>query len=125
MIRRVRYCIWISWRKILHRPVLSILIALVTIYFVAAVVVMACEQSGFSSAALKVFPAFFGELGEVESPYVAVKISIIIGILVSISFIAIVTAKITSSLIEFVRRGGTMVKRVNLSGHTVICGWNF
>jgi voltage-gated potassium channel len=125
MISRFRYLIWITWRRILHRPVLSILIALVIIFLGAALIVMAYEKNGFGPAALKVFPAFFGELGEVQSPYLAVQISIIIGILVSISFIAIITAKITSMLIEFVRRGGTMAKKVNFSDHTIVCGWNF
>lgn len=125
MISRCRYLIWITWRRILHRPVLSILIALLIIFLGAALIVMVNEKSGFGTAALKVFPAFFGEIGEVQSPFLAVQISIIVGILVSISFIAIITAKITSMLIEFVRRGGTMVKKVNFSGHTIVCGWNF
>ncbi len=125
MISRCRYLIWITWRRILHRPVLSILIALVIIFLGAALTVMIYERSGFGTAALKVFPAFFGEIGQVESPFLAIQISIIVGILVSISFVAIITAKITSMLIEFVRRGGTMVKKVNFSGHTIVCGWNF
>ncbi len=125
MVSKFRYLIWITWRRILHRPVLSILITLVIIFLGAALVVMVYEKTGFGPAALKVFPAFFGELGEVESPYIAVNISIITGILVSITFIAIITAKITSALVEFVRRGGTMAKKVNFSGHTIVCGWNF
>jgi len=108
-----------------HRPVLSILLILVVVYFGATLVIMACENVGFGSATMKIFPAFFGEVGIIESPFVAVQISIIIGILASVTVLAIITAKITSVFIEFIRRGGSIVKRVNFSGHTVICGWNF
>ncbi len=109
----------------MHRPVLSILIILILIYLSATFVVMAYEDVGFGSAALKIFPAFFGEVGEVTTPIIAVQISIVVGIIVSITFMAVITARITSALIEFIRRGGSMAKKVNFSGHTIICGWNF
>jgi voltage-gated potassium channel len=125
MISRCRYLIWLIWKKIVHRPVLSILLILIFIYLGATFVVMAYEDIGFGSAAMKIFPAFFGEVGEVATPYIAVQISIIIGIIVSVTFLAVITAKITSALIEFIRRGGSMAKKVNFSGHTIICGWNF
>jgi voltage-gated potassium channel len=125
MISRLRYLIWLIWKKAVHRPVLSILLALIFIYLGATFVVMAYEDAGFGSAAMKIFPAFFGEVGEVETPFIAVQISIIIGIIVSVTFLAVITAKITSALIEFIRRGGSMAKKVNFSGHTLICGWNF
>lgn len=125
MIPRCQYLIWLAWRKIIHRPVLSILLILVSIYLVAIFIVMKYEEVAFSAAALKIFPAFFGEIGQVETPFVAVQISMVIGILVSVTFLAIITAKITSVLIEFIRRGGSMAKRANFSGHTIICGWNF
>jgi voltage-gated potassium channel len=98
---------------------------LVILYVAAAVVVVLFEQVGFGNALMEIFPAFFGELGVVESPFVAVQISIIVGILASVTFIAIITAKITSVLVEFIRRGGSVTKKVNFSGHTIICGWNF
>jgi len=125
MIARCRYRIWLAWRRIVHRPVLSILLMLVSLYLGAALVVVAYEKVGFGGALMEIFPAFFGELGVVESPFVAVQISIIVGILASVTFIAILTAKITSVLVEFIRRGGSMAKKVNFSGHTIICGWNF
>ncbi|HEX78934.1 MAG TPA: hypothetical protein G4O19_02135 [Dehalococcoidia bacterium] len=74
---------------------------------------------------MKIFPAFFGEIGEVETPILAVQVSIVIGIIVSVTFLAVITARITSALIEFLRRGGSMAKKVNFSNHTIICGWNF
>jgi len=125
MISRCRYLIWLAWRKVVHRPVLSILLILMVIFIGATFVVMAYEEVGFSTAAMRIFPAFFGEVGEVETPFMAVQISMIIGILVSVTFLAIITARITSVLIEFIRRGGSMAKKVNFSGHTIICGWNF
>ena len=109
----------------MHRPILSILIILIVIYFGATLVIMAVGKVGFGNAMMETFPAFLGELGIIESPFLAVQISMVVGMLVSISFLAVVTAKITSLLIEFVKRGGSMAKKVNFSGHTVICGWNF
>ncbi len=125
MIARCRYRIWLAWRRIVHRPVLSILFMLVFLYLGAALIIVACEKVGFGSALMEIFPAFFGELGVVESPFVAVQLSIIVGILASVTFIAILTAKITSVLVELIRRGGSMAKKVNFSGHIIICGWNF
>ena len=109
----------------MRRPILSILIILVVIYLGTTLVIIVFEKVGFGDAMLKIFPAFLGELGIIESPFLAVQISIVVGMLVSITFLAVVTAKITSLLIEFVRRGGSMAKKVNFSGHTVICSWNF
>ena len=125
MISRCRYRMWLAWRKIVHRPVLSILLILLFFYLGATAVIMVYEGVGFGTATIKIFPAFFGELGVVESPFLAVQISIILGILVSVTFIAIITAKITSLLVEYIRRGGSMAKKANFSGHTIICGWNF
>ena len=107
------------------RPILSILILLLIIYFGSALIIMAYEGIGFASANMEILPAFFGELGIIESPYVAVQISIIVGMIASVTVIVIITAKITSVFVEFVSRGGIMAKKVNLSGHTLICGWNF
>ena len=125
MISRWQYRIWLTWRRLIHRPVLSILIILVIIYISAALVIMTVEKIGFGSAMVEIFPAFLGELGIIESPFLAIQISIVVGMLVSISFLAVVTAKITSLLIEFVKRGGSMAKKVNFSDHTIICSWNF
>lgn len=109
----------------MHRPVLSILLLLISVYLGATIVIMVSEEVGFGPATWKIFPAFLGELGIIESPFLAVQISIVVAMLASITFLAIVTAKITSMLIEFMRRGGSMAKKVNFSGHTIICGWNF
>ena len=125
MISRCRYLSWLVWRKVTHRPVLSILLILVFIYVAATLIIMAHEKAGLASATMRILPAFFGELGIIESPFAAVRASIIIGMIASVTFIAIVTAKITSVLVESIRRGGSMVKRVHFSGHTIICGWNF
>jgi voltage-gated potassium channel len=116
---------WLTWRKIMLRPILSILILLLIIYLGSALVIMAYEGIDFASANMEILPAFFGELGIIESPYVAVQISIIIGMIASVTVIVIITAKITSVFVEFMSRGGVMAKKVNLSGHTLICGWNF
>jgi len=125
MLSRCRYLLWITWRRTVNRPVLSILLLLVLVYVGAAVVIMVFEDIGFGEATLEIFPTFLGELGIIESPYLAVQICNVIGMLVSITFLAIITAKITSMLVEYIRRGGSMAKKVRFSGHTIICGWNF
>ncbi len=107
------------------RPILSILLLLLAIYLISALVIMIFEGISFGSANLEILPAFFGEVGIIESPYIAVQISVVIGMIASVTVIVIITAKITSVFVEFVRRGGIMAKKVNLSGHTIICGWNF
>jgi len=107
------------------RPILSILILLLIIYFASVLVVMAYEGIDFASANIEILPVFFGELGIIASPHAAVQISIIVGMIASVTVVVIITAKITSVFVEFVRRGGVMAKKVNLSGHTIICGWNF
>ena len=125
MISRCRYLIWLTWRRVVHRPVLSILLLAIFIFVSATVAVMVFEEVGFGNAFRKIFPAFLGELGIIESPFLAVQISIVVAMLASITFLAIITAKITSMLVEFMRRGGSMAKKVDFSGHTIICGWNF
>ena len=116
---------WLAWKKVVYRPVLSILLLLAFGYFVAVFTVMSYEDVGFGDATALILPAFLGELGIMESPFVAVRISIMAGLIASITFLAILTAKITSLLMEFLRRGGSMKKKVNFSRHIVICGWNF
>jgi len=116
---------WRGWKKVVYRPVLSALLLLVFGYFGAVFIVMAHEEIGFGDAALLILPAFFGEIGVMESPFLAVRISIVAGLVASITFLAIITAKITSLLIEFIMRGGSMKKNVKFSGHIIICGWNY
>ena len=125
MVRECRYLMWRAWKKVVYRPVLSILLLLVFGYFGAVFIVMAYEKVGLGDATALILPAFFGELGVMESPFLAVRISIMAGLVASITFLAIITAKITSLLMEFIRRGGSMKKKVKFSGHIIICGWNF
>ena len=122
---RYRYFFWLTWRRIVNRPILSLLLMLLVIYFGATLVIMAYEKVSFITATMEIFPAFFGEVGMIESPFLAVQISIMVGILASVTLLVIVIAKISSVFVEFVRRGGSMTKRVNFSGHIIICGWNF
>jgi len=124
-MRRCRYLMWLAWRKLANRPVLSVLLLLACVYFCAVFIVMAYEKVGFDDATALILPAFFGELGVMESSFIAVRISLVVGLLASLTFLAIITAKITSWLLEFLRRGGIMKKKVKSSGHIVVCGWNF
>jgi voltage-gated potassium channel len=125
MVSRCRYLMWRTRRRIVCRPVLSILLMLLILYLIAGLVVAIYEEESLANGLLRIFPAFFGEVGFVESPYVAVQVFVLIGLLVSITFLAVVTGKITSVLVESLRRGGSMARKVNFSGHTIICGWNY
>ena len=86
---------------------------------------MICEQVGFGRATSMVMPAILGELGTIESRSLITQVSILAALLVSIVGLAVITAKITSIFVEFCKRGGSIVEKVNLSNHIVICGWNF
>jgi len=121
---RCIYPVWRGWRKLRQRPVLTILLVLIIVYFIAAIVVMVSEKVGFAGAALRVFPSFFGEVGEMPASW-AVQISIVVGILISFILLAVLIGRVTSGFIEFLIRGGSMDKKVNFTGHTIICGWNF
>lgn len=125
ILSKCRYLLWLAWKKIVSRPVLSVLLLLAFIYLCAVFTVMVYEDVGFGDATALILPAFFGELGVMESRFTAVRISLIVGLIASLTFLAIITAKITSSLMEFIRRGGSMKKKVKFSGHIIICGWNF
>ena len=125
MVSKCRYLIWRAWKKVVYRPVLSILLLLAFGYFVAVFTVMSYEDIGFGDATALILPAFFGELGIMESRFLAVRISIMAGLIASITFLAILTAKITSLLMEFFMRGGSVKKKVKFSRHIIICGWNF
>jgi voltage-gated potassium channel len=125
MISRCRYMLWLTWRRIILRPVLSVLLLLITILIIASVIIMVNEHVGYGEAILKVFPSFLGEVGEIGDPNLLARISIVVGLLVSISFVVVITGKVSSALVELVRRGGSMANKVNFSNHTIICGWNF
>jgi len=121
---RCTYLVWRGWRKIRQRPVLSMLLLLVIVYFIVTIAVMVCEKVGFAEAALRIFPGFFGEVGEMPSSW-AVQISIVVGVLTSIIFLVIIIGRVNSGFLEFLQRGGSMDKKTNFAGHTIICGWNF
>jgi voltage-gated potassium channel len=112
-------------RQIMRRPLILLLCLLVFVYASAVFLIMVCEEVSFGRATSMVMPAILGELGTVESRSFITQISILAALLVSIAGLAIVTAKITSSFVEFCRRGGSIVEKVDLSNHIVICGWNF
>ena len=124
MVRKCRYFMWLVWKNVVYNPMLSVLVLLALIYFGAVFIVMANEEIGFGDATELILPAFFGELGPMGSASLAVRICIVVGLIASIGFLAILTAKITSLLMGFVAKGGIMKEKVNFSGHIVICGWN-
>ena len=109
----------------MKRPLTVILLILLVIYLFCMLVVIIFEGEDFVHASLMVIPAFLGELGIVESNSLITPFSIITALVVSIGFLSIFTAKITSFFIEFCRVGGSVMKNVNFSDHIIICSWNF
>ncbi len=111
-------------KQVMRKPITAVLFLLCAVYLLATIVIAVTEEIDFGQATTMILPAFLGELGIVDSPYAPTQISCLAALVVSVAFLAIVTAKITSSFIEFIRRGGSIVKKVKLSGHVIICGWN-
>jgi len=111
-------------KQFVNRPLVSLISVLIGIYFCAVLTIMVCENAGFTQASSMVMPAFLGELGTVESRSLPTQISIIVALIVSIVFLAVITGKITSVFVEFCRTGGCIVKMVDFSNHIIICGWN-
>lgn len=112
-------------RKVINHPILSILVLLLIAYISTTSVVMIYEEVGFSRATSLALPAFLGELGIVESRSTIVEIAVMGSLIISVAFLAVLTAYITSVFVEFCARGGSIVKKVNFSDHIIICGWNF
>jgi len=111
--------------RIRSRPVVSLLCLLGVVYSSATCLIVVCGKESLGGALAKIIPAFLGELGRVDDGSLIAQISILVVLLVSVITLAVVTAKITSLFVEFCRRGGSIVKKVDLSNHIVICGWNF
>ena len=111
--------------RIRSRPVVSLLCLLGLVYSSATCLIVVCDKESLGGALAKIIPAFLGELGRVDDGSLIAQISILVVLLVSVITLAVVTAKITSVFVEFCRRGGSIVKKVDLSNHIVICGWNF
>ena len=111
--------------QIRNRPLISLLCLLVLVYSSATSLIVICDKESLGGALTKIIPAFLGELGTVEDGSLIAQVSILVVLLVSVMSLAVVTAKIASMFVEFCRRGGSIVKRVDLSNHIVICGWNF
>ncbi|MEN6427950.1 MAG: NAD-binding protein [Phycisphaerales bacterium] len=98
---------------------------LLIVFFAGTSIVMVCEDVRFAEATSTMIPAFLGELGRVEGHSIITQISILVALLSSVAFLAVITGRITSRFVELCRAGGSIVKQVNYSDHIVICGWNF
>jgi len=107
------------------RPFGSIFAVLAVIFLLAAVTAKVCEQTTFTHAINIVFPAFLGELGEIQCNYRATQVCVLIALIVSVASLAIITAKITTLYMNFCNKGGCIVNKVHASGHVLIAGWNY
>lgn len=112
-------------RAVLCRPLTAAGVILLTVFLAGTFIVMICEEVPFTDATSMMIPAFLGELGRVESRSIVTQVSILVALLSSVAFLAVITGRVTSRFVELCRAGGTIVKQVNDSDHIVICGWNF
>ena len=115
-----------SLRKaVLCRPMMAAATILLVVFISGTLIVMISEQVSFGEATSMMVPAFLGELGKVESRSIVTQVSILVALLSSIAFLAVITGRVTSRFVEVCRAGGSIVKQVSCSDHIVICGWNF
>lgn len=112
-------------KQVIRRPFIALFFILIFVYLCSALLIMVFERLSFGGATNMIMPAFLGELGVVESPNIVTQTSILAALVASVAFLAVITAKVTSMFVEFCSRGGSIVKKVNLSEHIIICGWNF
>jgi voltage-gated potassium channel len=112
-------------KQFVRRPLISVLSLFLIIYVGITILITVLEGLSFAEASVMLLPAFLGELGVLEVKCFLTKIGMLASLLVSLLFVAVVTAKITTVFVEFVARGGSIVKKVNFSKHIIICGWNF
>jgi voltage-gated potassium channel len=108
-----------------HRPITVILITVAIFYLWASVAVMMTENIPFGQASALVMPAFLGELGGVEGWSFVTKVSVLVALIGSVASMAVITGRVTTSLVEFCRTGGTIVKQAVATNHILICGWSF
>ena len=122
---RLRRCYRRSIHFIIGRPVIFSLGLLVLAYAGTLLLIAHYDDISFGEAAIKGMPAFLGELGTPEASSVIVQIAILGSLVISITFLTIVTAKITTIFVEFCMKGGRVVHSVQAAKHIIICGWNF
>ena len=108
-----------------NRPVPVLIVFLIMGYLGTTTVIMVCEGKNLQDALIRGLPSFLGELGEPDSPSVVVQVAVLGSLFISIVFLAVITATITTAFVKLAMRGGRIVKSVNLSDHIIICGWNF
>jgi len=121
-LRRVR--LWLR-SEMIRRPMAAFVMGLALAYLCATSVIMTCEGVNLYEAAMMTMPAFLGELGIVGEYSFATQFAILVSLVISVAFLAILTAKITTVFVEFCKRGGSVVTRTRYSNHIIICGWNF
>ncbi len=124
MRARLRRYLRLLHRLFVYRPIAVLLVGLAIFYVGATAAIMVKEGLSLGDAASLIMPAFFGELGQVECESVVTRISVLVALVSSVAFLAVVTAGVTSRFIEFCGSGGSIVNRAVASGHIVICGWS-
>lgn len=125
ILRKLRKFWQHMYMVLADRPV-PILIALLGMgYLSTTCIIMVCEGKSLPDALIRGLPSFLGELGEPGSPSVLVQVAVLGSLFISIIFLAVITATLTTAFVKLAMRGGRIVKSVKASDHIVICGWNF
>lgn len=118
MFRRIR-------RRINNHPLLAGLGVMIIIYLIMTFIIMHFENISFRDAVMMSMPAFLGELGIVDSKSPISQAAMLLSLLLNITIIALITAKITSEFIDLLKKGGRIVTKVRTENHIIVCGWNF
>lgn len=113
------------YRLFVYRPIAVLLVGLAIFYIWATATIMVMESIPLGEAAGFVMPAFLGELGAVECTSMITRISVLVALVASVAFVAVLTGGVTCKLIESWMTGGTMVRRAVAKHHIVICGWSY
>ncbi len=122
---RIRHFIRILQKQFVRRPLITVFFVFVIVYTGITLLVKILEKTSFVVASLMLLPAFFGELGTINVDCFLTKVGLLFALLLSLLFVAVIVAKVTSVFVEFIERGGSIVKKVDFSKHIIICGWNF
>ena len=117
----LRYC----HKFVVTRPIKAILVLLILAYITAILIIVVNDNVGFFEPCIRGLPAFFGELGTPDSGSVTVRIAMLTSLFVSMAFLAVITAQITTVFVKFCQQGGIIMSKIKLSNHIIICGWNF
>lgn len=109
-----------------HRPVTCILFLLISVLvFTVGVAAGLDPNADFIDIVQEAVAAIMGEIGRPESRSRVWGFLILMLLMLGITMLSVVTARLTTYFEDFSRKGGMLVKKSSAKNHVLICGWNF